>query len=120
MAHVPDSTIRHIQALSPDIQLAAFYLVDVVRNAGIPLQITSSVRSRQEQASLVRGGFSRNPRSPHLEGQAFDVDIHGLGRDQIPDWFWWEFGQLAEYIGFRWGGRWSSPWDPGHLENPYV
>lgn len=120
MAHVQDSTNRHLQALSPDIQLAAAYLVDVVRDAGIPLQITSSVRTRSEQASLVRAGRSRDPRSPHLLGQAFDVDVHGYGRDQIPEWFWWELGYLAEYIGFRWGGRFSGFWDPGHFENPYV
>lgn len=119
MAHVPDATLAHIAALSPEIQDAAFYLVYIVRTAGFPLQITSSVRTRSEQAALVASGRSRTPLSPHLKGQAFDVDIHGLDRDQIPMWFWEQLGWLGEYLGFRWGGRWSDPWDPGHFENPY-
>jgi len=118
MPHVPDSSLRHIQGLSPDIALSAWYLVAIVREAGFPLQITSSLRSREEQASLVRAGSSRRLLSKHLVGQAFDVDLHGIARDQIPMWFWSELGWLGEYLGFRWGGRWSDPWDPGHFENP--
>jgi len=111
--------MAHIRALSPDIQDAAFWLVYVVRNAGFPLQITSSVRSRSEQAYLVRIGASRTLSSKHLIGQAFDVDIHGYGRDQVPLWFWEQLGALGEYFGLRWGGRWTSPRDYGHFENPY-
>jgi len=120
MAHVPDSTMRHILALSPDIQLGAFYLVQIVRNAAIPLQITSSVRTRQEQEALVGIGASQTLRSAHLSGQAFDVDVHGYGRDQVPEWFWYELGFLGEALGFRWGGRWDSLRDLGHFENPYA
>jgi len=118
VAHVPDATLRHIAVLSPDIQDAAFWLVYVVRSAGFPLQITSSVRSRAEQADLVRLGRSRTQRSAHLEGQAFDVDVHGYGRDQVPLWFWQQVGQLGELLGLRWGGRWGSLKDYGHFENP--
>ena len=120
MAHVPDSTLRHIENLSPDLQDAAFWLVYVVRSAGIPLQITSSVRTRAEQAEFVRLGVSRTERSAHMVGQAFDVDIHGWGRDEIPMWFWEELGWLGEYLGLRWGGRFSGFWDPGHFENPWA
>jgi len=119
VAHVPDATLRHIDVLSPDIRDAAFWLVYVVRSAGFPLQITSSVRTRQEQASFVAQGRSRLARSKHLVGQAFDVDVHGVARDEIPMWFWQQLGWLGEYLGLRWGGRWSDPWDPGHFENPY-
>jgi len=120
MAHVPDASLRHIQALSPDIQQAAWYMVWRVRTAGFPLQITASVRTREEAEALRRSGFSNTLRSKHLVGQAFDVDLHGIARDQIPMWFWDELGRFGETLGFRWGGRWSNPWDPGHFENPYV
>lgn len=112
--------MRHIRALSPDIQEAAFYLLWVVRNAGFPLQITSSLRSRPEQEALVRSGASLTLRSKHLIGQAFDVDIHGYARDQVPLWFWNELGAFAERLGFSWGGRWSGLRDYGHFENPYA
>lgn len=120
MAHVPDATNRHIANLSPDIQFGAYYLVYLVRSAGYPLQITSSMRTQAEQAELVRIGRSRTLRSKHLSGQAFDVDVHGYGRDLVPLWFWEQLGWLGEYIGFRWGGRFSSLRDYGHFENPYV
>jgi len=116
--HVSDRTHGHIHGLSPDIAGAAQYMVAVVRSAGFPLQITSSLRTRAEQEALRRTGRTNTLRSKHLIGQAFDVDIHGLARDQIPMWFWMELGTFAESLGFRWGGRWTSPWDPGHFENP--
>jgi len=119
VAHVPDSTMAHIRALSPEMQDAAYWLVYWVREAGIPLQITSSVRTREEQAALVRSGASLTQRSKHLTGQAFDVDVHGYGRDELPLWFWQALGQLGEYLGLRWGGRWSGLKDYGHFENPY-
>jgi len=119
MAHVPDATLRHIEALSPDIQDAAWWLVYVVRNAGFPLQITSSVRTRTEQAAIVARGASTTLSSKHLTGQAFDVDVHGYGRDQVPLWFWEQVGWLGEYLGLRWGGRWAGFRDYGHFENPY-
>jgi len=120
MAHVPDATLAHIGRLSPDIQLAAWYLVYIVRTAGIPLQITSSVRTDAQQAALVGAGLSGTYRSKHLIGQAFDVDVHGYGRDDVPLWFWEQLGYLGEYLGFRWGGRFSTLKDYGHFENPYV
>jgi len=120
VAHVPDATLAQIGQLSPDIQDAAWWLVYIVRSAGFPLQITSTLRTRAEQAAFVRSGASRTLRSKHLIGQAFDVDLHGIGRDEIPLWFWQELGWLGEYLGFRWGGRFSNPWDPGHFENPYA
>lgn len=112
--------MRHLQGLSPDIQYAAFYLIWAARQAGFPLQITSSLRTRSEQEALVGSGLSRTLRSKHLIGQAFDVDIHGLGRDQVPLWFWEMLGPFAESLGFRWGGRFSGFADYGHFENPYA
>lgn len=117
MAHVPDASLGHIRRLSPDIQLAAYYLVLIVRSVGIPLQITSSLRSISEQAELVRIGASRTMRSGHLDGQAFDVDVHGFARGRIPRWWFYELGQLGESLGLRWGGRFSGFWDPGHFES---
>ena len=109
--------MAHIRRLSPDAAEAAFWLVFLVRNAGIPLQITSSVRTSAEQAALVRQGRSRTQKSKHLTGDAFDVDIHGWDRSDIPRWWFAQLGQLGELLGLRWGGRFSGFYDPGHFEN---
>jgi len=118
VAHVPDASLRHIRSLHPDIAYAAWYLVNAVRAAGYPLQVTSSLRTRSEQAEFFRSGASLTLRSKHLIGQAFDVDVHGYGRDEVPLWFWYALGTFGESLGFRWGGRFGSLPDYGHFENP--
>ena len=113
-------TIGHLQQLAPDSALAAFQLLDFVRSHGIPLTITSSRRTLEEQRALVRAGSSMTLQSKHLGGHAFDVDVHGYGRDEIPIWFLYQLGWLGEQLGLRWGGRWTGFRDYGHFEDPGV
>jgi len=88
-----------------------------VRTVGVPLIVTSSLRIPAEQAELVRTGRSQTFRSKHLTGQAFDVDVHGFGRSEIPRWWFYQLGSLAEPLGLRWGGNFRGFWDPGHFED---
>lgn len=111
-----DPTGNHLRLLTADTQAAAITLINACREAGWPIYISSSRRTRDEQAKLVAAGLSANPRSKHLTGQAFDIDCLGLSRDDIPPYFWASVGPYAESIGLRWGGRWKSPYDPGHFE----
>ncbi len=112
-----DPTIGHLRQLDRTAQAAAIRMVTHVRLVGIPLTVSSSRRTPQEQAQLVRTGRSQTFRSRHLTGQAFDIDVHGFGRDQIPRWWFYQLGQLAEPLGLRWGGNFSGFWDPGHFED---
>lgn len=91
-------------------------MVYLVRTAGIPLQVTSSVRTSSQQSALVAAGRSRTNRSLHLDGRAFDVDIHGWGRDEIPRWWFAQLGQLGVDLGLEWGGSFSGLYDPGHFQ----
>lgn len=111
-----DPTIAHLRRLAPNAQNAAVLMVTHVRNAGIPLTVTSSTRTNAEQAALVRSGRSRTLRSRHLTGDAFDIDVHGIARDQIPRWWFSQLGALAEPLGLRWGGSFRGFYDPGHFE----
>jgi hypothetical protein len=111
-----DPTPRHLAQLSPVVQPRALALVNAARQAGIRLVITSSRRTAAEQARLVAAGRSRRPDSLHLTGRAFDVDVLGIGRDRVPRDFWAWLGPIGERLGLRWGGRWQSPYDPGHFE----
>lgn len=97
---------------------AAVEIINAARAAGWPLYISSSKRTIDEQRRLVAAGLSRNPASKHLSGQAFDVDILGLARSSIPNYFWAAVGNYAERLGLVWGGRWKTPYDPGHFELP--
>jgi hypothetical protein len=111
-----DPTAAHLRRLTPEAAEAASILINACRTAGWPIYISSSKRTTDEQAKLVRAGLSKNPRSKHLTGQAFDIDCLGLSRNQIPDYFWTSVGPFGESLGLRWGGRWKTPYDPGHFE----
>lgn len=111
-----DPTIGHLRRLDPSIQLGAIQMVTHVRQIGVPLTVTSSRRTSEEQRLLVRAGRSRTLASKHLSGLAFDVDVYGFSRDEIPLWWFYQLGALGEQLGFRWGGRWTGLRDYGHFE----
>ncbi len=114
-----DPTESNLDTLEPWTRNAAEWLIWATRTAGYPVIISSARRSKDEQARLVAAGRSRTLSSKHLKGQAFDIDISGMGRDQVPRWFWDLIGPWAETnLGLRWGGRFSSIYDPGHFETP--
>lgn len=114
-----DPTESHLRQLEPNTQLAAWWLVSVVRQAGYPLIITSSRRTLAEQQRLLEQGRSKTLRSAHLSGQAFDVDLYGMDRNTVPRWFWDMLGPWAEdNLGLVWGGSWRSFYDPGHFQDP--
>lgn len=114
MSH--DTTLAHAQRLQEGARLRAFYLVNLFRQAGVYLIITSSTRTLARQRQLVAEGRSSTLNSAHLGGFAFDVDIHGWSRQNIPAAFWPIIGEVGEWLGLRWGGRWKDPYDPGHFE----
>lgn len=112
-----DPTLGQIATLSPAARTRAYWLVWAARTAGYPVVITSARRTLLEQQRLVALGRSRTTASKHLTGDAFDIDWYGFSRDAIPEWFWQQIGPWAELnLGLRWGGRWNSPYDPGHFE----
>lgn len=102
------------------MQAYAIEIITLLREAGIPAIIVAqgARRSAGEQKNIVAAGYSATLKSAHLTGDAFDLDIWGLSRGQIPKTFWDIYGQVVESYGLVWGGRWSHPYDPGHCELP--
>lgn len=114
-----DATLQILGGLEDQTATAAYWLVWAARTAGYPVVVTSGRRSSAEQAALVAAGRSRTLQSKHVTGRAFDIDWHGWDRDTVPSWFWQLIGPWAEMnLGLVWGGRWLSPYDPGHFEAP--
>lgn len=113
-----DPTLSNLYSLEPQTRNAALYMVNAFREAGIPLIITSARRSHFEQIRHFLAGRSKTLTSRHLSGHAFDVDVAGWKRDDIPASFWRVIGPYGEALGLRWGGRWRDPYDPGHFEAP--
>jgi len=114
-----------IYTLNRAIQPHAWWLIYIMRAyVGVAAIITSARRSAMEQAELyARGRTQRGPivtntlRSRHVEGLAFDVDVHATAPDDVPLEVWEAFGEVGEYLGLKWGGRWSMR-DWRHFELP--
>lgn len=113
-----DPTPEQLAGLTPEARDVAVVLLNHFREAGVPLIITAQGgrRNDTEQRQLVQMGRSRTLQSAHLTGRAFDFDVFGYQRDQVPPLLWQYLGQLAEGYGLIWGGRWG--WDYGHIELP--
>lgn len=111
-----DPTVKHIKQLHPTVGQMAYEFVRRARVKGIPLWISSSLRSATEQRALVAAGRSQTTSSYHLAGRAIDVDVRSISRADLPASFWNVLGPMGEGVGFRWGGRWTSLRDFGHFE----
>lgn len=96
-----DPTMDNILSLEPRTARAAFWMVLAAREAGIPLMVISGRRNALQNASA--GGAIG---SWHLSGEAFDVQVAGYTRDQVPLEWWQMLGQWAETnLGLYWGGN---------------
>jgi len=92
------------------------------KQEGLPVRITSTRRSPEEQEQLyAQGRTEPGPivtwtlNSAHVTGRAFDCTIPGAPEyDDDPD-AWDLLGELGEDVGLRWGGSFG---DFGHFELP--
>lgn len=113
-----DRTLELLLTLDPTFQPWAVHIISTLRQLGVPAVIVDlgARRSLDEQLALVRSGRSYTPDSRHVTGFAFDLDVHGFNRDDVPMWFWQVYGQWVEQLGLAWGGRFR---DFGHVEAPW-
>lgn len=83
---------------------------------GIHVRLKEGYRSIVGQADVVRrrglyttGGYAAAPgKSTHNYAMGGDVDISPKR--------WDVFGQVAEAVGFRWGGRFKKKPEPWHID----
>lgn len=111
-----DPTAANIARMVPALQPFVIEFTNIARGAGLPVIVTSTLRTPAEQQQLLRAGRTQTLNSLHVQGRAFDVDLYGWNRDAVPAWVWDWLGPLGEAIGWRWGGRWKSFRDVGHFE----
>ena len=116
-----DPTPEQIGRLDIQIRGKAVAMVNVLRQMGIPAIVgpLGGRRTQAEQIALYQSGrgVTSTTASRHVVGMAFDLDIWGMNRNDIPTWFWNLLGPWAESsLGLTWGGRWQRPYDPGHFQ----
>lgn len=118
--------MRDIKLLLPKVQRMTYQLITNCKASGISLIITDTYRSFSEQSLLyskgrtMRGNVVTNAKageSLHNYKVAIDFVPAKAG---MPIWndkvTFLKVGEIAEKIGFEWGGRWKSFIDLPHLQ----
>lgn len=112
-------TLPQWATLDDEAKDVAAALLNAAWAEGIPLWIQSARRSEEEQRRLVEAGRSLTMRSKHLRGRAFDLDVIGYARRDVPLAFW---EQVARWLDATfpgrviWGGTFRTLRDFGHFE----
>jgi peptidoglycan L-alanyl-D-glutamate endopeptidase CwlK len=97
-------------------------LLKAARAEGIPVRVTSTRRSAEEQRRLyAQGRTEPGPvvtwtlNSKHVAGRAFDITVDGaMEYDDDPE-TWELLGAIGEDLDLVWGASYG---DYGHLELP--
>ena len=108
--------------LRPIVKRKRDEFLTLCKKNGVPVRVTSQVRSWAEQDKLYAQGRTTSGKivtnakggeSMHNHGLAFDVCF-----DSITPWIgdWDKVGKLGESIGLEWGGRWASFVDRPHFQ----
>lgn len=124
--------MRGIEHLHPELQPVVEKFVAECKKQGLPVLITETWRSKQEQDSFYAKGRTapgniitnaKYPYSPHCWGVAFDFCRNVKGREyDNSDGFFDKVGRIAEKLfdgteyDLFWGGDWKNFVDKPHVE----
>lgn len=113
--------ITSLEALHPYFRDKVVQLITLARRKGIELAVVETYRTRAKQAEYKSMGkrYTRTGAgsSKHQYGLAVDLVPMVNGQAQWHNMqLWRKVGIIGERLGLRWGGRWRSPFDPGHFE----
>lgn len=131
---------RSLNNLSAEFRPYAMEIVARVVERGVAIMIVQTLRTEAEHLANLAAGTSKVSKSKHLprslrgfvlgsdlgKSDAIDLapydqyNLHGPDKMQWnpKDPAWLVIGEVVESLGkvVRWGGRWNSPSDPGHVE----
>jgi len=101
---------------------------------GVTMFVTEGLRSTERQQALYAQGrtapgdrvtncdgvvLKSNHQAHDSDGFGHAVDLAFAGADPYAEAHPWTlYGLLAEQVGLKWGGRWTSPHDRPHVELP--
>jgi len=96
-------------------------LIEYAKDEGIDILVYEGYRTAERQNNLYKNGLSNCDGyvtiSKHQKGRAADLVVMV---DGVAHWgrHWWyeKLGSFWERRGGKWGGRWTSPYDPYHFE----
>ncbi len=118
--------MRGLEYLHPVARQKAEKLVDLCAANCLPVLITSTYRTKDEQNELYAKGRTapggivtkaQYPKSAHNWGVAFDFCRNVKGKEyDNSDGFFNKVGAIAKTIGLTWGGDFTSFPDKPHLQ----
>lgn len=120
---IPERSWAKLKCLDPVIFSRTIDLLAVAALLNMPLIVTHTLRTWQEQEALYAKGRTlpgeivtnaRGGHSWHNFGRAVDV-VFQKGDGISYDGPWDLLGPIGERLGFVWGGRWKMR-DLGHFE----
>jgi hypothetical protein len=116
---------QRLEGLQGNVQVAGRALVNLAAMGGTDLRVTQGFRSFAEQDALYAQGRTapggdivtnaQGGQSYHNYGLALDV-VEMLDGDANWDADWEALGALGEWIGFEWGGRFTTILDRPHFQ----
>jgi peptidoglycan L-alanyl-D-glutamate endopeptidase CwlK len=124
-----DSASREWSALDADFRQRLLLVFKLMRERyGYDMALLEGYRSPERQAMLFSRGLQVTRaganQSYHQFGLAADCAFYRDGKLVISEKDPWAmrgyqlYGELAEAAGLRWGGRWTTLMDFGHVELP--
>jgi peptidoglycan LD-endopeptidase CwlK len=116
-----------LSKVDPRLREKVVKLLEVMQKKGHPMVVVQGLRTVEEQQALFAQGRTKpgkivtyadgvKVKSNHQSGRAADLTF--LTPDFQVTWKgpWSLFGDEAERLGLRWGGRWVKPVDRPHVE----
>ena len=115
-------TIRDINELSKNAQVACRLFLKECERAGLKVLITETYRSQERQNELYAQGRTEEGKkvtwtknSRHTSRLAWDICQNVKGQEYASTTFFRMCGEIAKGLGITWGGDWSTP-DMPHFE----
>lgn len=126
---------RRLEDLHPRVREMAEQLLDHAAAAGIPINVTFTLRSMETQDALYAQGRTKPGKVVTNARAGYSFHNFGLALDVVPaellalpNWgdtperqahttaIWNRLGAVGKAIGFRWGGDFHSIKDRPHFE----
>lgn len=113
--------ITDVNALHPYFRDKVLRLIALCKEKGIELAFVETYRTHAKQAEYKGMGkkYTRSGAGKSKHQYGFAVDVVPIVNDTAC-WhdkaLWKRVGVVGEQLGLRWGGRWRTPYDPGHFE----
>jgi len=120
---------QKLQLVHPELARRVRRLQQVLVGRGVPIRVTSGIRTFAEQDALYAQGRTtpgdivtkaRGGQSNHNFGLAVDVVplVGGRPNWNVPLTTWQTIGEEGKRAGLSWGGDWKGFVDRPHLELP--